>query len=248
MYAKKLKIASIIITYNRIAEVKAQMDIIRELWHPMFKSVDIYHEFNGKEEWYPEKYKEDFLHRHKQMPHFVGANYMLNQGFKHVLESGIDYDFIIITSADTWFYNPKKLKEIILNCKKKKFHLATSLWGGLVLSSEFFIITPNLTRKIFPLNVTAILKRYKLVKWAYTKVSLFEIVFTIKVMSVMKNPNKIYLIPGRRVILPNNRYYSTDFYASHHDPKQRKRDISPKILYTLGSKIDSMPSLNKFLT
>src|SRR3989338_1476900 len=97
MYAKKFKIASIIITYNRVDEAKAQMDIIRELWQPIFGTIDIYHEFNGEKDWYPEKYKEDHLRRHKPMSHFLGANHMLNQGFKHVLESGKKYDYIIAT-------------------------------------------------------------------------------------------------------------------------------------------------------
>ena len=120
MYAKKLKIASIIVTYNRVEEAKAQMDIIRELWQPMFESVDIYHEFNGEKLCHPQKYKEDFLHRHKPMPHFVGANHMLNQGIKHVLESGNKYDYIIASSADVWFYDPKKIKEVIKKEKKAK--------------------------------------------------------------------------------------------------------------------------------
>lgn len=248
MYAKKLSIASIIITHNRINEAKSQMDIIRELWQPMFAGVDIYHEFNGKKSWYPKIYREDFFNKHKQMAHFIGANYMLNEGFKHVLQSGKKYDFIIATSADTWFYNSKRLKKIILFCKKRKYQLATSLWAGLGLSTEFFIITPALARKVFPLNITDIINKNRFFKWAYSKVPLFESVFTIKVVRAIKNPNKIYLIPGRRVVLTNNRYFSADFYASHHDREQRIADISPKIRNTLADSLENMPSLSKFLS
>lgn len=247
MYAKKLKIASLIITYNRVEEAKAQMDIIREAWQPMFNSVDIYHEFNGKKSWYPKKYLEDFLHRHRPMSHFVGANHMLNQGIKHVLESGNKYDYIIATSADTWFYDPKKLKEIILTCKRKNYQLATSLWGGLVLSTEFFILIPSLARKLFPLELTKIINKSRFFEWVYTKISIFEGAFTIQVMKTLKNPNKIYLIPGRRVILVNNWHYSPNFYASHHDPQERKKDVTPKIFNILGNRTNNMPSLNKFL-
>lgn len=247
MHAKKIKIASLIITYNRIDEVKAQMDIIRELWQPMFETIDIYHEFNGKRKWYPKKYKEDFLNRHKQMPHSAGANHMLNKGIKHILESGRKYDFIIVTSADTWFYNPKKLKSVILTCKRRKFQLATSLWAGMSLATEFFILTPYLARKIFPLKFTKLLNKYRFFRWANAKIALFESIFTIKVMRILKNPNKIYLIPGRRVVLLTNRHWSSNFYASHHDKNQRKRDILPKISNILGNKIDNMPSLHKFI-
>lgn len=248
MLAKKIKIASIIITYNRIEEAKAQMDIIREVWQPLFASIDIYHEYNGKKAWYPRKYKEDFLHRHKQMDHFVGANHLLNQGMKHVLESGNKYDFIIASSADTWFYDPIKLKKIILNCLKKRYQLVTSVWGGIVLSTEFFIITANLAKKIFPLKFSQIINKYGILRWTYTKISIFESIFTLKVIKVLKYPNKIYLIPGRRIIMPNNRFWSPHFYASHHNPIKRKGDIAPKISSIIGSRIENMPYLNKFLS
>lgn len=249
MKAKKLKIASLIVTYNRIGEVKAQMDIIKELWQPMFETLDIYHEFNGKKSWYPKKYKEDFLHRHRSMSHFVGANHMLNQGIKHVLESGRKYNFIIASSADTWFYDSKKLKKLILTCSKKRYQLATSLWGGIVLNTEFFIITPDLAKKVFPLRFIPFINKYKLLKWVNSKISIiFENIFTFKVIRVLKNPNKIYLIPGRRTVWSTNRFWSPNFYASHHDPKQRKRDLMPKIRRSLADSMGEMPSLNRFLS
>lgn len=229
-------------------EAKAQMDIIRELWEPLFEKIDIYHEFNGKRNWYPEKYKEDHLHRHKSMLHFIGANHMLNQGMKHVLSSGKNYDLIIATSADAWFYNPKKLKEIILTFQKRKYQLATSLWGVMGLGTEFFIITPDLAKKVFPVRFNTIIGRHRLLKWAHTKIAILESIFTFKVMRVLKNPNKIYLIPGRRTVWPTNRFFSPNFYASHHDQNKRKKDILPKIRTSLGDKIGNMPSLYKFLS
>lgn len=246
-YAKEISIASIIITYNHVEEAKAQIDIIRELWQPMFKTVDIYHEFNGKKNWYPKKYKESFLHRHRSMDHVTGANHMLNMGIKHVMESGKKYDFYIISSGDTWFYDSKKLKSLILNCYKKRIQLSTSLWAMVALGTEFFVITPDLAKKVFPITITKILKEYNLLKWANKRIAIFESIFTLKVMKVLKNPNKIYLIPGRRAVWPTNRFWSPDFYASHHDRNQRKKDISPKIRHSLGTKIANMPSLYKFI-
>lgn len=249
MQAKKIKIASLIITYNRVDEAKAQMDIIRELWQPLFAQTDIYHEFNGKPEWYQKKYREDHLHRHKPLPHFVGANHMLNLGFKHILGSGKKYDYIIATSADTWFFEPKRLKELVLNCQRKKIQLATSLWAGMVFSTEFFIISPELAKKAFPLRFIRTINKLKLLKWAqYSKIAILETIFTVRILKVLKNPNKIYLIPGRKTVWPKiNRYWSPFFYASHHDRNQRKRDILPKIHSILGDKINNMPNLNKFL-
>lgn len=247
MQAKNINIASIIITYNRIAEAKAQMDIIRELWQPMFGAVDIYHEFNGRKDWYPKKYREDILHRHKQMAHFIGANHLLNQGFKHVLESGKKYDYIIAASADAWFYDPKRLKNIILTCRKKRYQLATSFWGMVILATEFFIITPDLAKKVFPLRFNQIISRYKLLTLAHSKIAIFEAIFTLYLLKILKNPNRIYLIPGRRTVWPTNRFWSPNFYASHHDRHKRKKDVLPKIRSILGNKIEKMPSLNQFL-
>lgn len=248
MFLNKIKIASIIITHNRVDEAKAQMDIIRELWQPEFSGIDIYHEFNGKTAWYPRKYREDHLHRHKLMSHFTGANYLLNQGIKHVLESKKNYDFIIATSADTWFYDPVKLRNIVIRCLKKRYQLATSMWGVILLGTEFFIMTPALASKVFPLKFTRFISKYKILQWANTKIAILESIFTLQVMKTLKNPNKIYLIPGRRTVLPTNRFWSPHFYASHHDPIKRKRDISPTIFKTVGEKIKNMPYLNRFLS
>lgn len=222
------------------------MDIIRQVWQPMLEAIDIYHEFNGKKIWYPTKYKEDFLCRHKHMPHFVGALHMLNQGMRHVLGSGKKYDYIIVTSADVWFYDAKKLKDLIFTCHKLQYQLATSLWGITALATEFFIITPDLAKRVFPLSFSRFLNKYELIRWLHTTLPVFESLFTIQVMRILKNPKKLYLIPGRRMVWFKNRFWSPNFYASHHDPVQRKNDILPKIR-TLGKRVENMPSLSKFL-
>ncbi len=248
MNDKKIKIASLIITHDKVSEVRAQMDIIRELWEPMFDSVDIFHEFNGQKTWYPKKYKEDHFHTHRSMSHLSGANYMFNQGIKHILESGKKYDFIIASSADTWFYDPKKLKSIILTCQKKNYQIATSLWGFATLGTEFFIIRPELANKVFQLKFAQVINKYNPLKAYRTKIAIFESIFTLKIMRILKNPNKIYLIPGRKTVWPKNRFYSAHFYASHHDPQKRKKDIGIKLRSILGERIENMPVLNTFLS
>lgn len=246
MNIQKLRIASIIVTYNRVDEARAQMDIIRALWQPLFKGIDIYHEFNGEVGWYKDKYKEDFLHRHKSMYYLLGANYLVNQGFKHVFESGETYDLIIVTSADAWFYNPKKLKIVITTFCEKKYKLATSMWGMVVLGTEFFIIAPDLAKKVFPLRITHILNKQMILKWAH-KIAVFESMFTIKVMRILKNPNRIYLIPGRKTVFIKNRFFSPNFYASHHNRDKRRKDISSKLKNISKEKIEDMPYLSRFL-
>ena len=242
---KKVKLASLIITHNRILEVKAQMDIIRELWQPSVRSIDIYHEFNGNKKWYPQKYKEDFLYRNTQMSHFQGACYMLNQGIKHILSSPKKYDYIIVSSADTWFFNPNKFKNIISICQKKNYQLATSLVWGMVFGTEFFIITPNLAKRVFPLKYKKI-NSIKILEWSSNKIFVVESIFTIQLLKTLLKPNYIYLIPGRRTVWPHNRYLSSNFYASHHDPIQRRKDITLQINKLLGKRIVHMPTLYKF--
>ena len=105
-----------------------------------------------------------------------------------------------------------------------------------------------MAEQVFPLQLSKILKHDKFLKWAHQKIAVFESMFTIQVMKVLKNPNKIYLIPGRRIVLFSNRYSSPNFYASHHDQIKRKKDILPKIKTILGEKINNMPGLNKFLS
>ncbi len=283
---KKLKIASLIITYNRVDEARAQMDIIRELWEPILDRVDIYHEFNGKPKWYPKIYREDYLHKHKPMSHFIGASHMFNQGMKHILESGEKYDFIIASSADTWFYDLKKLKTVLLSCRKNHYQLVASLWSGMILGTEFFIITPDLAKKIFPIRLSQFLSknkasfllrnkasfllrnkasfllrneakpltkelrslRNKILRWTNSQIArLFECIFTLQVIRHLKNPKKIYLLPGREIIwLFGNRYFSPSFYASHHDKNQRKADLSSELPLILGEKMTNMPALTKF--
>lgn len=247
MKAKKIKIASVIITYNRIDEAKAQIDIIKKLWQPMFSAVDIYHEYNGKKDWYPRKYKEDFLYRHATMSHFDGAKHMINQGIKHVLKSGKKYDYIVVTSADVWFYNPTKFKEVVLRCHRKQAQLATSLWYGVILSTEFFIITPNLAKRVFPLHFSQIIKKLKPSGWTHFNIPVLESIFTLQVMRVLKDPRKIMLIPGRKAVWLQNRFSSANFYASHHDRYTRKKELLPQLHLLLGNKISQMPSLQKFL-
>lgn len=228
-----------ITTYNRVEDAKGQMDLIRDRWAPYFERVDIYHEFNGEKDWYKEEYREDFLYRHPKMPHLKGAIYLIEQGIKHVLESKVTYDFIVVASSDAWVYNPKKIHEIIKKCSEKKYELATSIWFSVGLATEFFIITPSLAEKVFPLNYEKYLKSHKIPKLLdayshtkfvekyipWSKMGTVEFYFTKKALMILKNPKKIYLIPGRRFVHFHNRFSSKGFYSSHHNREKKLKSL-----------------------
>lgn len=256
-----IHLACIITTHGRVSEASAQMDIIRELWQPHFKRIDIYHEFNGKKEWYRASGREDFLSRHEPKPHYEGAVHLIEQGVEHVLKSGRPYDFIVVASADVWVYEPQKICEIIELMMKGKYLLASSLWPPFnCLATEFFVITPSLADKIFPLNYTEYLNRRKTVKMAHaisqskmanviswTQIPVVEILFTMKAVRIMKGVRRILLIPGRKFVFMHNRYYSKDFYSSHHDIALRKNLVSPKLRESLQGKDMRSELLKEFM-
>ena len=53
----------LIYTHNRIDDAKINMEIVRNVWQKsgLFPGAKVVHTFNGKKEWYPEKYLEDDL-------------------------------------------------------------------------------------------------------------------------------------------------------------------------------------------
>lgn len=234
---KTIRLAYIITTYNRISEARGQMDIIRSLWEPNVRTIDIYHEFGGKSAWYKEKYKEDYLFKHRPRQHFAGAIHLIEQGLKHVLENGNKYDLIVVASADAWIYDQNKIDKILKKCIEKKYQIISSLWYISGLATEFFIITPSLAKKILPLRFDDFLKDHKYVKllndyinspfmntympWA--KPGVIEAFFTWKVLKKLGNLRKVFLIPGRRFIFFHNRFYSPEFYLSHHSTHKRRK-------------------------
>lgn len=245
-----VRLACVITTYDKVMEATGQMDIIRELWEPQFASIDIYHEFNGPSELYPEKYREDFLHRHKWLPHFLGAIYLINKGVSHVIASKRHYDYIVVASADTWVYDPKKIAQVIDECRKHNYLLATSLWCGPVLATEFFIIKPSLAKKLFPLDYEDFLKKYSFFKFFndYTKFQQLETYFTYKILKLLKQHiTQIYLIPGRKIVHITNRFNSGGFYASHHNIDARKKYVAPKLKRLLKTKLQQAAALNSLV-
>lgn len=227
---QNLRIAYILTTYNRVDEVKGQQEIIRHIWEPLFAKVDIYHEFNGPEELYTDRYLENKLFKHQSMPHYLGAAYLIDQGISHVVSSGKDYDYIVVSSGDVWFYNPQKIREIFQDLEKGKYQLATSLYSGPLFVTEFFIITPALARKVFPLRFGHWYRKFFLAAKVgeSLKLGLVETLFTIRVVKAIKSVKFIYFIPGRRFVSGWRiwkRHHSKDFYSSEHNKHRRKKQV-----------------------
>lgn len=235
-----MKLAVLLITHNRIDDVKVSMEIVRRIWSksPLLKNVEIYHAYNGEKENYPHKYLEDVLIYRPNLGHYFGAADLLDAGFSAISSSGKNYDYIFALSGDVWLTKPEKIEEILKKMKYKKYQLAATLWPNTffiptLFATEFFIITQELAEKAFPLRLEKFFPNRKrdLIFRKITEripvmtIPLVEICFTSKVLSALQKRfwsfnwlNEVMLIPGRKVYFGTNRMYSKELgYFSHHD-------------------------------
>lgn len=209
-----MKLAVLLITYDRIKDVKISMKLIRDLWsrEEELQNIDIYHAYNGEFKNYPKKFLEDKLIRRPNPGHYQGAANLINTGIKEILESKKNYDYVFVMSGDVWLIKPKILVNVLKTMTNQKYQFATSLWPDLFFipryfASEFFIITPKLAQKVFPLRLNKPLFTLPLVEQALTKSVLDH--------AALKD---IYLLPGRRLVWGFNRHYSPSLgYLSHHN-------------------------------
>lgn len=256
-----MKIASVIITYNRVIHAKIQMDIIKNLWskEKELNNIDIYHSFNGPRNLYPKKYIENHLIRCKNPGFYEGATLLINTALSKIFKQKVNYDFIIVTSADVWLIKPAYLCNVLNKMKKKNYQLATSIWYiPNQYATEFFIISPQLAKDVFPLN----LSEYKLittlgkksVKIRNLQIPILEFSLANKVGKVVKkNPIKygsinesVYFIPGRKYVHPLNRSYSPQIgYYSHHNLNKKISLISQSFIgkYTSSNLIVKSKSI-----
>lgn len=232
-----MKIASVIITYNRILDAKIQMDLIKNLWskEKELNDIDIYHSFNGPRSLYPKKYIENHLIRCTNPGFYEGATLLINTAVSNIFKQKANYDFIIVTSADVWLTKPTYILSLLKKMQKERFHLATSRWFQYnFYSTEFFIITPLLAKDVFPLNLGV--EKYLGVlgnnstKIRDLKIPILEYCFANKVKGVIeKYPKKyltlnksVYYIPGRKHVHFLNRRYSPMIgYYSQHNTKNK---------------------------
>ena len=233
-----MKIAVLQTSYKRIRDTKIGMRIIREVWPqvPTLQNVDIYHANNAPDHEYPQKYLENFLIRRPTMTHYEGAADLIDAGVNAILQHEEKYDFILVMSGDVWLVKPQEIENILLKMHSKNVSFASSLWPNLLFmptlfSTEFFIITPNLARNVFPLNLHSFFSRRHVANFLYSltlrvpvlTLPKVEVCFTEKVKNaVQKDQSSWMLIPGRRVNIGVNRFYSPKLgYLSHHDLNEK---------------------------
>jgi hypothetical protein len=214
-----MKIAQAINTYNRITDAKVQMELTRNVWNEEseLKDVDIYHGYTGNPEKYKEKYLENYLYKLDNPGHYEGACLLINRLIKETLDSKINYDFIILASADTWILKPKELVNVLHTMKEKNYQLTTSRWFFVkLLSTEFFIITPNFAKQVFPLNFSNIHNLH----FPETLAPL-EALFRIKTEKVLNTEmgsdiwnNNVYMLPG----VENIHWFDHHFLNFYHKP------------------------------
>lgn len=250
-----MKIAVLIITYNRVEDAKIQMEIIRNLWkeEKKLKDITIFHTYNGKNEWYPKRYLEDKLIRIKNPGHHKGAILLLNEGFKSIFKSKIKFDFIIAGSSDRWLIKPKVVFKILYKMKLNNYQIATSKWFYLKgLSTEFFIISPKLARCIFPISENELDKKYvsKSILTHLFKESFAENIFAgavcksfNKSCKQLEQENLVLFIPDKRnVNWLNSRYRPKLGYISFHSPFLKRKIVKDNNLQKYGKSLFKLSS------
>ena len=160
-----MNIAVVISTYNRVDDARINMEIIRNVWEKtnLFGKVNIVHSYNGKKEWYLEKYLEDSLIVTENKGHFHGAANLLDAGFLEIERCKWDVDYLVFLAADTWITKPDFILSLLNEIKEKKLYLATNTWDALpdkpgnvlkAMASDFFVLDYKwaLDLNIFPLD------------------------------------------------------------------------------------------------
>jgi len=222
-----MKLALAILTYNRIPDAKIQMRIVRKLWQKekKLRNVTIYHLYDGKKSWYPQKYLEDYLTRTPNLGHYEGANLLLNLAAKGILKNE-KIDYILFTSADVWLVKPQEISKIIGKMERKHFSLATSLWFlPKAYATEFFIIKASFAKKVFPFNIKEHRGKHNLLNFLmnyFPRLPIVEMAFYEK---VKQENGKVMLIPGRHFVSYfYNRHFSKNLgFLSHHNLKKKKK-------------------------
>lgn len=229
-------LAVLLITHHRTEDVKISMKLIREVWSQEkdLQDVDIYHAYNGEFRKYPKKSLENKLIRRPNPGHYAGAADLINSGIKEILRSKKNYDYVFVMSGDVWLIKPKILVNVLKTMTSKKYQFATSLWPDLFFilryfASEFFIITPKLAKKVFPLHLNKPFLTLPLVEQALTHQVLYN-----------THRQSVYLLLGRRFNYGLNRFYSPLLgYLSHHNLPQKlslASNLSPSLDSILSQK------------
>jgi len=149
------------------------MDIIRNVWEKSehFSDVKIIHSFNGKKEWYPNKYLENDLVAIKNSWHFQGASDLIDAGIKTFQKKHKEVDYVVVLASDTWLIKPDYIENVLNKMKEDNLYLATCPWGlperneirDVGMAVDFFIVDLKWATKykMFPINYDDFYKKYE---------------------------------------------------------------------------------------
>lgn len=189
---RDLKIGVLLYTYNRVEDVRINMEIIRGVWNAqdVLKEVKIIHAYNGKKEWWPEKYLEDELIYLPNPGHFEGADLLISEGIKLCTEKYSSLDYVIILAADTWLVKPDFLEDIIGKMASTNKYIATSVWGSNTSADiwkqgcaiDFLILDLNWAIKgnLFPLRFKEFKEKYEELFLYQNQFLYLELVFMMR--------------------------------------------------------------------
>ncbi|MDO8497809.1 MAG: hypothetical protein Q7S61_04670 [bacterium] len=241
-----MHIAVLQISHDHIQHTKIGMKLMTQLWktEPLLQNIDIFHAYNGLHDLYPTPYLEKKIIRRENLGHYDGAADLMDAGVAEILSSSKKYDYILVMSGDVWLIKPDVIAHILQIMESKKYLLTATLWPNTFFlptffGTEFFIISTDLARNIFPLKLAYFFKS-RLVDTFFSHlfkslpvltVPKVEICFTHKVLSELKTTfwsfgwkKSVYLLPGREVFFGSNRYYSPKLgYLSHHDMNEKMK-------------------------
>lgn len=211
-----MKIAVVLTTFNRIEDYKLVVDYYKDIHQLRLESkIDIYHVYNGDPKQY-KKYREFHLSILPTLPHREGAVNLINRGIKDVLSSKIHYDAIIVSSGDVLITNSKILRKYIERVAINKFDIVVSIWLLTGFSTEFFVISEKLARKMFPLKYRRMINKVSLLKFVSLKIKAIGLVENFFTYKLLQCHPKISFFSERFGVGFTNRFVSKGFYNSSH--------------------------------
>ncbi len=247
--SQPLKLAVLAITYDKTEHASGLWKVFHHIWkaHEGIDAITLFHVYNGKPEWYPEKTGEDRLILRPNAGHIHGVADMLNAGMEEVLSSKEAFDFIVVCSSDAWITRPEKVIEILQEMKLYRQQLLTSRWfGWRTWASEWFAISPDLAREVFPLALTLRPEQKLFMQLGtaihavlpFFQIPMFEYRLSAELRSRLANKKKLVRsIPHRSFVWPLNRYFTREIgYISHHSLDKKHALLTPAVRQAVSKK------------
>lgn len=234
--SKKLKLAYIVITYDKLEHAKLQIESIRNSWQDdkRIESMYIAHIYNGSQDFKGFGLEDTLIKTHNP-GHYEGASNMIDLGVDHILNLKSDFDLLLVASADVYFVKPSLVIDRLFDMIIKDKKICTTIWSLMpfCLATEFFAITPDCAKSVFPLRYSSHYNHKETLRFQQDGYPAVEKLMYEKYLESQNEnglqalTNGIYLLPGRRLHYPLNRYFSKGLgYISLHDLERKKMLIN----------------------